>query len=121
MANGFAWTTLHIGDLDKSLALYRDIMGMKEIKRYRIEVVDETIAILESADGARLELVQVPGYKLELTEQENFSLAFEVDDAMAIIEQIGSECRMHVEIDAETQFFFTNDPDGYPLNLIERK
>ena len=119
MANGFAWATLHIADLERSLALYRDIMGMKEIRRYRIEEVDETIVVLEAEDSGKIELVQVPGYKLDITEQENFSLAFEVDDAMAIIESIGSTCRMSFAPAPDTKFFFTDDPDGYPLNLIE--
>lgn len=121
MANKMAWPTLHIADLEKSLPLYSDIMGMKEIKRYRIEEVDETIVVLEQEDGGRLELVQVPGFKLDMTEQENISLAFEVDDAMAVIEKIGSECKMSFEPSPDTKFFFTNDPDGYSLNLIERK
>ena len=121
MANKLAWATLHIADLDKSLALYRDIMGMKEIDRYRIEEVDETIVVLEAAEGGRLELVQKPGFVLDMTEQENISLAFEVDDAMAVIEEIGSKCEVSFDPAPGTKFFFTKDPDGYSLNLIERK
>ena len=121
MANKLAYTTLHIADLEKSLALYQDIMGMKEILRYRIEEVDETIVVLEAAEGGKLELVQKPGFVLEMTEQENISLAFDVDDAMAIIDKIGSTCNASFEPAPDTKFFFTTDPDGYSLNLIERK
>ena len=121
MANKLAWTTLHIADLERSMAFYCDIVGMKEIDRYRIEEVNEEIVVLEAGEGGRLELVQVPGYELRLSDQENFSLAIEVDDAMAVIEKIGSTCNQVIEVSPTTKFHFTNDPDGYPLNLIERK
>lgn len=116
----FAFATLHVGDLDKSLAFYRDIIGMKVVDKYRIEEVNETVAVVQQEGGGSIELVGKPGFVLDVTAQENFSLAFEVDDAMAIIERMGSECTDSVEPSPNTKFFFCKDPDGYSLNLIQR-
>lgn len=121
MSMVFAWTTLHVGDLSKSLAFYRDIAGMQVVDQYRIEEVNEEIAVLQQPGGGRLELVGKPGFVLDITPQENFSLAFEVDDAKSVMQQAGCECTAVFDIGGGTTFNFTTDPDGYQINLIERK
>ena len=120
----YAFTTLHIKDLDRSLAFYRDIVGMKIISESVIPMPSgspHVINVLQSPEGACIELVAADDFELEKQEQENFSLAFEVDDAEAIMEAIGSECHMSIEPAPGKKFYFTEDPDGYPLNLIETK
>lgn len=121
MSVSYAWTTLHIEDLDKSLKFYRDVVGMKVVMQYRIEPVDEDVAVIEQAGGGKIELVARKGFKLSLSEQENFSLAIETDDAKSVIDSLGNEMPQPIVIDEHTKFFFTNDPDGYPLNIIEKK
>ncbi|MGI6218032.1 MAG: VOC family protein [Coriobacteriales bacterium] len=118
MSARYVYTTLHIADLDRSLAFYRDVMGMKVVRQYKIEEVNEDIAVIEQESGGCIELVARKGFELKLTDQENFSLAFEVEDAKSIISKLGSD---YTTIDPTpgTKFYFTKDPDGYVLNLIE--
>lgn len=119
----YAFTTLHIADLEKSLAFYRDIAGMKVISETVVDAPggQHFLAVVQAESGACIELVAVGEFELEMGEQENISLAFEVDDAEAIMQALGRECRMCIEPMPGTRFYFTEDPDGYPLNLIERK
>ncbi len=120
MSAQFAWTTLHVGDIDKSLAFYRDILGFPIIERY-INVVNEDIAILGHENGGRIELVELKGFQLDMTEQENISMGFEVEDAKAIFDQMGvSEYEGPIEPAPGLTYYFTVDPDGYRIQFVER-
>ena len=55
----FLWTTIHVSDLDKSIAFYSGLLDLPVIERFH--GTGNEIAMLGEADGTHLELLCRPG------------------------------------------------------------
>ena len=118
----FIFTTVQVKDLEQSIQFYEDIIGLKLMKRFPAGPNAE-IAFL--ADGpAELELIcnknETP------YEYGQFpSLGFEVDDLDAALEEIKAKgidiVSGPIQPNPKTRFFFIQDPNGLPLEIIEQK
>jgi lactoylglutathione lyase len=118
-----------VGDLDRSLAFYSEVLGMRELRRQDFPDGRFTLAFVgycSEQDGAVLELTHnwdTPGY-----EQGNAfgHIALEVDDAYAACEQIKARGGKVVREagpmkHGTTVIAFVEDPDGYKIELIQKK
>ena len=115
----FAHNNFNVRDLDKSLAFYREALGLTELRRIAPE--DGSFIIVYLEDG-------VSGFQLELTwmrdrkepynlGDEEFHLAFRTDDfeaAHALHEKMG--CIAYENKDMG--IYFITDPDGYWLEVV---
>lgn len=119
----FLHTNLNVLDLDKSLAFYRQALGLREARRVVPEDGSFVIVFLE--DGHT-------GYQLELTwlrdwgkdsynlGDNEFHLAFETEDmeaAHAKHKEMGCICFENPAMG----IYFINDPDGYWLEIVPAK
>jgi lactoylglutathione lyase len=121
-------TMLRVGDLDKSLAFYTDVLGMRLLRRNDYPEGKFTLAFVgyqEEADAAVLELTYNWGVdKYEIgTGYGHIALA--VPDAYAACEQIrsrgGKVTREAGPMKGGTRVIaFVEDPDGYKIELIQR-
>lgn len=121
-------TMLRVGDLDKSLAFYTDVLGMRLLRRNEYPDGKFTLAFVgyqEEADGAVLELTYNWGVgKYEIgTGYGHIALA--VDDAHAACAEIkargGKVTREAGPMKGGTRVIaFVEDPDGYKIELIQR-
>lgn len=122
-------TMLRVGDLDRSLAFYTEVVGMRELRRQDYPGGRFTLAFvgygLES-EGAVLELTHnwdTPAYEIG----NGFGhVAIEVPDAYAACEQIrkhgGKVVREAGPMKhGTTVIAFIEDPDGYKIELIQKK
>lgn len=122
-------TMLRVGDLDRSLAFYTDVLGMRLLRKNDYPEGKFTLAFVgyqEEADGAVLELT----HNWETTHYDLGDgyghIAIEVDDAYATCDQIRRQGGKVVR-DAgpmkhgTTVIAFIEDPDGYKVELIQRK
>jgi lactoylglutathione lyase len=118
----FAHNNLNVRDLEKSLAFYRDALGLVETRR--VTPKDGSFVLVFLGDGAtahRLELTWLRGHKepYDLGENE-FHLAFETDD-------FGAARRKHEAMGVVVYdnpgmgIYFIGDPDGYWLEILPRK
>src|SRR5699024_2010519 len=120
---------LRVGDLDRSLAFYTDVLGMRLLRKNDYPEGKFTLAFVgyqEEADGAVLELT----HNWETTHYDLGDgyghIAIEVDDAYATCDQIRRQGGKVVR-DAgpmkhgTTVIAFIEDPDGYKVELIQRK
>lgn len=107
-------------DLDKSLAFYREALGLHEVRRN--EKPDFTLVYLaDDSDTFQLELTwlkdRTQPYNLG---DEEFHLAFSVDDmdaAHALHEKMGCICYENHAMG----IYFIKDPDGYWLEVVPAK
>ena len=120
-------TMLRVGDLDRSLAFYTEILGMKLLRRkdypdgkftlafvgYKDESEEAAIELTHNWDTSSYDLGNAYGH-----------IALEVQDAYAacalIKEKGGKVVReagpmMH----GQTVIAFVEDPDGYKIELIQ--
>ena len=126
-------TMLRVGDLHRSVDFYTHVMGMRLLRTTDRPEQKYTLAFVgygDEAQGAVLELTYnygVPGYDLG----GGFGhVAVEVDDAAATCEAVraaaatygGAVTREAGPVKGGTTVIaFVTDPDGYKIELIERR
>ncbi|MCH2039686.1 MAG: lactoylglutathione lyase [Saccharospirillaceae bacterium] len=122
-------TMLRVGDLDKSIAFYTDVMGMKLIRSRENEEYQYTLAFLgygDESDGAVIELTYNWGTHQYDLGNAYGHIAIEVEDVYATCEAIrkhgGNVTREAGPVKGgKTVIAFVEDPDGYKIELIQTK
>jgi len=122
-------TMLRVGDLDASIHFYTQIMGMKLLRRSDNEAYRYTLAFVgfqSESEGAVLELT----YNWDQSSYDLGSgyghIAIEVDDAAETCDTIraagGKITREAGPVKGGTTVIaFIEDPDGYKIELIQKK
>jgi len=122
-------TMLRTGDLDRAIAFYTQVLGMRLLRRRDYPAGEFTLAFIgygDEADQAAIELTYnwgVASYDLG----SGFGhIAIEVDDVYAACAQIkdkgGTIVREAGPMNAGTTIIaFVQDPDGYLIELIGRR
>jgi lactoylglutathione lyase len=122
-------TMLRVGNLDRSLAFYTGVLGMKLLRRQEYPDGRFTLAFVgfgPESEGAALELT----HNWDTTAYELGSgyghVAVEVPDAAAACAEIKRRGGVVVREagpmkHGSTVIAFVQDPDGYKIELIERK
>ncbi len=118
----FDHNNINVRDLDKSLAFYREALGLKETRRF--EPADKSFKLVYLGDGKtshRLELTwlrdRTENYSLGDNE---FHLALTVDDyagAHTRHKDMGCICYENLAMG----IYFIEDPDGYWLEILPEK
>ena len=122
-------TMLRVGDLDRSIAFYTDILGMKLLRRKDYPEGKFTLAFVgygDEASQAVLELTYNWGVDHYDLGNGFGHIAIEVDDVYAAAEAIrekgGRILREPGPMNAGTTIIaFVEDPDGYPIELLGPK
>jgi lactoylglutathione lyase len=111
-------------DLERSIAFYRDRLGLKLTNRTEVKENNAEIAFLEDPDGNAIELTHWRDKK-QLVEGDNFDhVALGAKDLKATVERLRTQ---GVTIAMEPfklkggtrEIAFIKDPDGNWLELIE--
>lgn len=122
-------TMLRVGDLERSIRFYTDVLGMKLLRRQDYPEGKFTLAFVGYADEADETVIEmtynwgVDSYDLG----EGYGhIALEVDDVYqavdAIRERGGKIIRDAGPMNAgNTIIAFVEDPDGYAIELIGKK
>lgn len=122
-------TMLRVGDLDRSLSFYTEVLGMKLLRRNDYPDGKFTLAFVGfqgEADGAVLELTFNWGVDKYDIGTGYGHVALEVDDAYAACAEIkrrgGTVTREAGPMKhGSTVIAFVQDPDGYKIELIQKK
>ena len=119
----FAHNNFNVCDLDKSLAFYKEALGLTEIRRKA--AADGSFILVFLGDGGNsshsLELTWLRDWDRPYNLGDNeFHLAFTVEDfeaAHALHKKMGCICYENEAMG----IYFINDPDGYWLEIIPAK
>ncbi|MFZ5582166.1 MAG: lactoylglutathione lyase [Pseudomonadota bacterium] len=121
-------TMLRVGDLDRSLDFYTEVLGMQQLRRQDYPDGRFTLAFVgygPESEGAVIELTHnwdTPAYELG----NGFGhIALEVDDAYAACAAIKARGGKVVREagpmkHGTTVIAFVEDPDGYKIELIQK-
>lgn len=122
-------TMIRVGDLERAVAFYTEVLGMKLLRQQSYEAGRFTLAFVGYGDEASHTV-------LELTynwDTDHYDLgngfghiAIEVDDAYAACEEIrqrgGKVVREAGPMKhGTTVLAFVEDPDGYRIELIQKR
>jgi len=122
-------TMIRVGDLERSLAFYTDVLGMRLLRRKDYPEGRFTLAFVgygDESETAAIELTHnwdTASYDLG---QGFGHIALETDDAYAACERIKAKGGKIVREagpmkHGTTAIAFVEDPDGYKIELIEEK
>ena len=118
----FAHYNYNVLDLDKSLAFYKEALGLEEVCRKEAE--DGSFIIVFLGDGKtdfKLELTWLRDWERPYNLGDNeVHLAFQVEDfaaAHAKHQEMGCICFENKAMGT----YFINDPDGYWLEIVPMK
>lgn len=122
-------TMLRVGNLDRSIAFYRDVLGMQLLRTADRPEQKYSLAFVGYGDesaGAVLELTYNFGVETYEPGSGFGHVAIEVPDAAAACASVrakgGSVTREAGPVKGGTTVIaFVQDPDGYKIELIERK
>ena len=120
---------LRVGDLEKSLAFYTEVLGMKLLRRTDYPDGKFTLAFVGFGDEASSAVIELThNWGVEKYEPGNAfgHIAIEVEDAYAACERIKQRGGKGVREagpmkHGSTVIAFVEDPDGYRLELIQKK
>ncbi len=122
-------TMLRVGDLDRSIRFYTEVLGMRLLRRRDFPEGKFTLAFVgygDESDVAVLELTYNWGVdKYELGSGYGH-IAIEVDDAKRACEEVkkrgGKVTREAGPMKGGNRVIaFVEDPDGYKIEFIERQ
>lgn len=115
----FAHNNFNVLDLEKSLAFYKEVLGLKEARRF--EPADGSFVLVYLTDGKtphQLELTWLRDRKEPYNLGENeFHLAFVVEDFDAAYEKHKAMGCIVYE-NKDMGIYFIVDPDNYWLEII---
>jgi lactoylglutathione lyase len=120
---------LRVADLEKSLAFYTGVLGMKLLRRADYPDGKFTLAFVgytDEASGAAIELTHNWGVGKYEPGNAYGHIAIEVEDAYTACEKIKQRGGRVVREAGKmkhgtTVIAFIEDPDGYKIELIQKK
>lgn len=122
-------TMLRVGDLDRSIAFYTNVMGMQLLRQSENEAYKYTLAFVGYGDEANHTMLELT-YNWGVDKYEMGGayghIAIGVEDIYATCDRIkaagGEVYREPGPVKGgNTVIAFVRDPDGYAIELIERK
>jgi lactoylglutathione lyase len=122
-------TMLRVGDLDRSIRFYTEVLGMRLLRRSENPSQKYTLAFVgydDERDAAVLELTYNWGVASYDPGTAFGHIAIEVGDAAAACASVrakgGNVTREAGPVKGGTTVIaFVQDPDGYKIELIERR
>ncbi|USD66097.1 lactoylglutathione lyase [Vibrio sp. SCSIO 43136] len=122
-------TMLRVGDLDKSIKFYTEVLGMDLLRQHDNEQYEYTLAFVgygDESQGAVIELTYNWGTKEYDLGNAFGHIALGFDDIYATCDAIkaagGNVTREPGPVKGgSTHIAFVKDPDGYMIELIQSK
>ena len=120
----FTYTGIEVKDLDKSIAFYRDVIGMEYVGRSKIDATGGEVAAFKTKGSEHvLEMNWYPNSKYrEGSELDH--LAFESEDVRKDVERLlkaGATLAQPVEGRPKYVVGFVKDPNGIWLELYQER
>ncbi|HJV28301.1 MAG TPA: lactoylglutathione lyase [Aromatoleum sp.] len=121
-------TMLRVGDLDRSIAFYTEVLGMRLLRRQDYPEGKFTLAFIgyqDESEGAVIELTHNWGVTTYEMGNAFGHIALAVPDAYRACDEIRARGGKVVREagpmkHGHTVIAFVEDPDGYKIELIQR-
>lgn len=122
-------TMLRVGDLDRAVRFYTECLGMRELRRRDVPEGKYTLAFVgyaEESEQAVIELTYNHGVAAYEPGTAYGHIALGVPDIRGAVEKVRQAGGKVTREPGPVQFgttviAFVEDPDGYKIELIERR
>ena len=117
-------TRYRVNDLERTVAFYRDVLGLKEIKRHKSPRGSELVFLQTLGSEELLEITYFPGSGPVQVQPDLTHLAFEVASLEAFGKHLAAQGLKYSDgpttSSSGTTFAFIDAPEGYEIELIQK-
>lgn len=125
LARKLLHTRYRVNDLERTVKFYRDILGLEEVRRHKSPRGSELVFLKAPESEELIELCHFPGSESVLVQADLTHLAFAVDSLAEFEKHLAQHGMKYSDgpttTSTGTVFAFIDAPEGYEIELIERK
>jgi lactoylglutathione lyase len=125
LARKLLHTRFRVNDLERTVKFYRDILGLIEVKRHKSPRGSELVFLKAPESEELIEICFLPGSESVQVQPDLTHLAFSVDSLDEFSKHLARHGLKYSDgpttSGAGTTFAFIDAPEGYEIELIERK
>ena len=118
-------TRYRVNDLERTVNFYRDILGLTEIKRHKSPRGSELVFLQTPGSEELLEITYYPGSGPVQVQPDLTHLAFEVENLEKFAQHLAAHGLKYSDGPTTssngTTFAFIDAPEGYEIELIQKK
>jgi lactoylglutathione lyase len=118
-------TRYRVNDLGRTVTFYRDILGLAEVKRHKSPRGSELVFMQAHGSEELIELCHLPGSESVKVQPDLTHLAVEVDSLAEFEKHLAKHGLKYsdgpVTSSTGTTFAFVDAPEGYEIELIQKK
>ncbi len=119
-------TRYRLNDLERSVTFYRQVLGLEEVRRHKSPRGSELVFLKAPQSEETIELCHFPNSGPVEVQPDLTHVAFEVESLAAFgehLERLGLKYSdgPHYKSDGSGGFAFVDAPEGYEVELIERR
>jgi lactoylglutathione lyase len=123
--NKLLHTRYRVNDLEQTVKFYREILGLEETKRHKSPRGSELVFLKAPGSAEEIELCHFPGSELVKVQPDLTHLAFEVDSLAEFEKHLAKNGVKYSDGPTKTStgtvFAFVDAPEGYEIELIEKR
>ncbi len=123
--NKLLHTRFRVDDLERTVRFYCEVLGLTEIKRHKSPRGSELVFLQTPGSEELLEITCFPGSGPVQVQPDLTHLAFEVDDLAAFGQHLAAHGLKYSDgpttSSSGTTFAFIDAPEGYEIELIQKK
>ena len=118
-------TRYRVNDLERTVNFYRDVLGLAEIKRHKSPRGSELVFLQTPGSEELLEITYYPGSGPVQVQPDLTHLAFEVENLEKFAQHLAAHGLKYSDgpttSSTGTTFAFVDAPEGYEIELIQKK
>src|ERR1017187_9079621 len=118
-------TRYRVNDLERTVKFYREILGLEEIKRHKSPRGSELVFLRTPGSEELIEITFFPGSGSVQVQPDLTHLAFEVASLAEFEKHLAQHGLKYsdgpITSSTGTTFAFIDAPEGYEIELIQKK
>ena len=118
-------TRYRVNDLERTVAFYRDVLGLEEIKRHKSPRGSELVFLKTAGSEELIEITCFPGSGPVQVQPDLTHLAFEVESLAEFEKHLAQHGLKYSDgpttSSSGTTFAFIDAPECYEIELIQKK
>ena len=118
-------TRYRVNDLERTVTFYRDVLGLAEVKRHKSPRGSELVFMQAGGSEELIELCHFPNSEPVKCQADLTHLAFEVDSLTEFEKHLAKHGLKFsdgpITSSQGTTFAFVDAPEGYEIELIQKK
>ena len=117
-------TRYRVNDLERTVAFYRDILGLEEVRRHKSPRGSELVFLKSPASAEEIEICYFPGSTPVQVQPDLTHLAFEVASLAEFAQHLARHGLQYSDGPTATSsgnmIAFVDAPEGYEIELIQK-